>query len=140
MTTTRARERQEQISALSFRLTMSQARAQSARDAEWRRAEAARRRLAELEPLLAKAGYGPHGAATWLRAEARAIAARSARRSGDAECSGPGCRVCAEGRQRDAGPRGSQARSALRDTREITRYVPTPRCSGCGYVYCKCGR
>ena len=69
MTTTRPsrRQRAAQISELSFRLAMTQARAENAKDAARRRADAARRRLAELEPLLAKAGYGPHGAANWLR-------------------------------------------------------------------------
>ena len=100
---TTARQRAARISELSFSVTMTRARAELAQDRERQRAAAAAARFAALEPRLIAAGYGPHGAAPRLRAEARAVRSRSVSRSAAAaECSGPGCAVCAEGRRMDA--------------------------------------
>jgi hypothetical protein len=99
MTAARTSYRQrQQISELSFSMAMTRARVQNAEDAAKRRRLATAAKLAALEPLLARAGYGPHGDADWIRAQARAVrAASSARRSGGTggtEHTGPGCRIC----------------------------------------------
>jgi hypothetical protein len=79
MTAARSSYKQrQQIRELSFNLAMSEARLQNAREkARVQRARAAERD-ARLQPLLAAAGYGPHGAADWIRAEAKAVRARGA--------------------------------------------------------------
>jgi hypothetical protein len=98
---TTSRQRAARISELSFNMTMTKARAQLAQDRERERAATAAARYAALQPRLAAAGYGPHGAAPRLRAEARAVRAAS-RSAGGTSCTGPDCRICAEGRRIDA--------------------------------------
>lgn len=141
-TTQRQRQRQR-IAELSFRMTMTEARAQLAQDRERQRKAAAAARLAALQPRLAAAGYGPHGGAERLRAEARAVRAAS-RSAGGTSCTGAACRICAEGRRMDAARGRSAAAYApgaviTTGYADIARYAPAPSCSGCGYVYCKCG-
>jgi hypothetical protein len=100
---TTARQRAARISELSFSMTMTRARAELAQDRARQRAAAAEARFAALQPLLAAAGYGPHGGAETLRAEARAVRSRAVSRSaGGTEHTGRDCRVCAEGRRMDA--------------------------------------
>jgi len=99
---TTARQRAARISELSFRMTMTAARAQLAQDRERERAATAAARYAALQPRLAAAGYGPHGGAERLRAEARAVRAASRAASRSAGCTGPDCPICAEGRRMDA--------------------------------------
>jgi hypothetical protein len=70
------RERAAQVGELSLALALNRARYENAQDAARERAARAARRYDALQPLLAKAGYGPHGVAPRLRAEARAIDAR----------------------------------------------------------------
>jgi hypothetical protein len=98
---TASRQRAARISELSFRMTMTAARAQLAQDRERRRAAAAEARLAALKPRLAAAGYGPHGDAEWLRAQARAVRAASRSASSTAH-TGANCEICAAGRRMDA--------------------------------------
>jgi hypothetical protein len=68
-----------------------------------------------LQPLLVKAGYGPHGAASWILAEARALRARQEATRGTDHTRD--CRVCAEGRRMDA----ARARGDVAAYREIAR-------------------
>lgn len=83
-----SRQRSAQVSALSYSMALSRARYANAVEAEKARAARASAEYARLQPLLAAAGYGPHGGAARLRAEARAVRARSgaARRSERVEC------------------------------------------------------
>lgn len=118
---------------------MTKARAQLAQDRARQREAAAAARFAALQPLLAAAGYGPHGAAPRLRAEARAVRAAS-RSAGGTGCTGAGCRICARSGASAGGTAPYAPRAVTTGYGEITRYAPTPRCSGCGYVYCRCGR
>lgn len=127
------------MAELSFRMTMTAARAQLAQDRERQRAAAAAARRAALEPLLAAAGYGPHGAAPRLRAEARAVRAAS-RSAADTGCAGPNCRICARSRASEGRTAPYAPGAVTTGHGEITRYAPTPRCTGCGYVYCRCSR
>jgi hypothetical protein len=101
------RRRAEQIAELSFRAAMNQARYRNAQEGARERAARARARYAGLRPLLARAGYGAHGQAARIRAEAQAIEARRAV-SRSTGYTGDDCQVCAEGRRMDA----SRARSA----------------------------
>jgi hypothetical protein len=94
------RTRAEQVSQVAFYTVLNQARYENAQERARERAARASARYAALQPQLAKAGYGPHGAAARIRAEARAIAARQdATRSTDHTAN---CQVCAEGRRMDA--------------------------------------
>ena len=102
---TSTRQQAARIAELSFRMTMTAARAQLAQDRARQREAAAAARFAALQPLLAAAGYGPHGAAPRLRAEARAVRAASRSATGT-EHTGASCRICAEGRREDAIRRG----------------------------------
>jgi hypothetical protein len=95
------RQRVEQVSEMSWRLALNQARYQNAQERARERAARAEARLARLQPLLVKAGYGPHGAAGWILAEARGVRARREAGRGTAH-TGRDCQVCAEGRRMDA--------------------------------------
>jgi len=109
------RERAAQVGELSLALALNRARYANAQERTRERAARAARRYDALQPLLAKAGYGLHGAAPRLRAEARAIDARRDAGRGT-EHTGPGCHVCATGRRMEAA-RGGVAGYG----REITR-------------------
>lgn len=117
------RRRAEQNAELSFRTTLSQARYANALEAQRAREARQRARWDALQPLLAKAGYGPHGVAPRLRAEARDIGRAAAARG--TECSGPDCQVCADGRRRETASGSAQAERAYNQWfgREITRAV-----------------
>jgi hypothetical protein len=101
------RERAAQVGELSLALALNRARYANAQERTRERAARAARRYDALQPLLAKAGYGPHGAAPRLRAEARAIDARRDAGRGT-EHTGPGCQVCATGRRMDAARAGER--------------------------------
>ena len=115
------RERAAQIGELSLALALNRARYENAQEKARQRRAAAARRFDALQPLLAKAGYGPHGAAPRLRAEARARAARRSATRSTAH-TGRDCRVCAEARRmeaargRGAAPRTRPAMSSPRGT------------------------
>ncbi len=98
---TTSRQRAARAGELSFSMAMTRARYANAVEKDRARSARARARLDALRPLLAAAGYGPHGGAERLRAEARAVRAAS-RSAGGTEHTGPGCRICAEGRRMDA--------------------------------------
>jgi hypothetical protein len=101
-------------------MTMTEARAQLAQDRARRRESATAARFAALQPLLAAAGYGPHGGAERLRAEARAV--RAASRSADGtEHTGPDCRICARSRRMEAAPYPPGAVITTGYGREVTR-------------------
>ena len=106
---TTSRQRAARISELSFNMAMTQARAQLAQDRARERESAAAARYAALQPLLEAAGYGVHGAAPRLRAEARAVRAAS-RSAAGTEHTGPDCRICAAGRRADAARRSEITR------------------------------
>jgi hypothetical protein len=123
------RERAAQVGELSLALALNRARYANAQERTRERAARAARRYDALQPLLAKAGYGPHGAAPRLRAEARAIDARRDAGRGT-EHTGPGCRVCAEGRRMDVA-RGRVAGYG----REITRLTSADGMGQVGTLY-----
>jgi hypothetical protein len=108
------RERAAQVGELSLALALNRARYANAQERTRERAARAARRYDALQPLLAKAGYGPHGAAPRLRAEARAIDAR--RDAGRGTEHTANCQVCATARRMDVA-RGRVAGYG----REITR-------------------
>jgi hypothetical protein len=94
------RQRAAQVGELSLALALNRARYENAQEKARQRRASAARRYDALQPLLAKAGYGRHGAAPRLRAEARAIdARRSAARGAEHTAN---CQVCATARRMDA--------------------------------------
>jgi hypothetical protein len=94
------RERAAQVGELSLALALNRARYENALEKARERAARAASRYDALQPLLAKAGYGPHGAAPRLRAEARAIDGRRSAGRGTEHTAN--CQVCAAARRMDA--------------------------------------
>lgn len=119
----RQRKRAEQIAGMGLRLALNQTRYKNAQEAARQRAARASAKRAALEPLLVEAGYGPHGAADWILAEARALRARQGAARSDG-CTGRDCQVCAEGRRMDAARASRPAADSLSEPysgREVYR-------------------